>query len=342
MPAWVEPMKALLVSALPREGAGNRWGFEIKWDGVRALAFYDGKRLGLLSRTHKDATFRYPELAELGKALGDRTAILDGEIIALDKAGLPSFPELQKRMNVTRPAAVEAMAREVPVHYMIFDLLYLDGRDLRGEVLQHRREKLESLAKLFPPACRLSPMRLGSDDGGRGGEEMLAIATQKNLEGVVAKRLESVYEAGERSGAWAKYKLVQRQELVVGGWIPQVSLDGVVKRDQIGALLLGFYDQAGKTARFHFAGAVGTGFTRTTSAAMVKRLRAIEAQEKPFPEETDIRKFRAPVRWVRPEVVVEVEYRRWPSGGLMQQAAFKGLRSDKPAKQVVREMPAEP
>jgi bifunctional non-homologous end joining protein LigD len=334
-PAWVEPMKALLVAEIPHEQE-SRWVYEIKW----AIAFHDGKSFKLYSRNHLDATFRYPEIAELGAALGNRTAILDGEIIALDADGNPSFPLLQKRMNVTRPAAVDRAAREIEVSYILFDLLYLDGRDLRGEPWQVRREQLETLAPLLPPACRISPVRLGSEHRGRGGEEMLEIARQKMLEGVVAKKVDSRYEAGERSGSWIKVKLVQRQELVVGGWVPEVSKDGTVRRDQIGAILVGYYEPGGK--KFHFAGAVGTGFDAAASRAMVERLKSLSVHQRPFEEQPlarggGIRKFRAPVQWVKPAVVVEVEYRRWPAGGLMHQAAFKGVRTDKPAREVVRE-----
>ena len=134
MPSWVEPMKALLAGAVP--GKASEWGFEFKWDGIRALSFFDGKRGGaglrILSRNGNEATFRYPELAGLGEALGARSVILDGEIIATDAEGNPSFPMLAKRMHVTKAEAVERMAREVPVQYVLFDVLWLDGVDLRA------------------------------------------------------------------------------------------------------------------------------------------------------------------------------------------------------------------
>jgi bifunctional non-homologous end joining protein LigD len=149
--------------------------------------------------------------------------------------------------------------------------------------------------------------------------------------------MDSVYEAGSRSGSWIKVKLVQRQELVVAGWVPEVSLDGKIRNDHVGAIILGFYEPGGK--KFHLAGAVGTGFTNETSKQMVQRLRPLATKVSPFGDEADIRKFRAKITWVKPEVVVEVEYRRWPRGGLMHQAAFKGVRTDKPARQVVREIP---
>jgi len=281
-----------------------------------------------------DATFRYPELWELGRALGKRTAILDGEIIAIDTKGNPSFPELQKRMNVTTRSAVERAAKEVHVTFVLFDAIYLDGRDLRQRPWSERREKLEGLSELLTPGYRLSPVIVG---GKREGEEMLEAARDKQLEGIMAKEVGSFYEAGRRSASWLKVKLVQRQELVVGGWVPEISKDGKVRGEVIGAVLLGYY---GGDGRFHFAGAVGTGFDAKSSAAMVKRLKGIGVKEMPFVEGT-VRRFRAPVQWVKPEVVVEAEYRRWPEGGSMQQAAFKGVREDKSAREVVREVARE-
>ncbi len=145
----------LLAAHVPANS--HDFAFEIKWDGIRAISFADGKTFRILSRNALDATFRYPELAELGEALGHRTAILDGEIIALDPEGNPSFPLLQQRMNVTRPDAVAQAARLIEVRYVLFDVLFLDGRDLRAAPWRERRERLESLAPSLPPAVKLSP-----------------------------------------------------------------------------------------------------------------------------------------------------------------------------------------
>lgn len=334
-------MKALLAAGVPTETDHQHWAYEIKWDGVRTLAFHDGKHFRLFSRNHLEATFRYPELAELGRALGDRSAILDGEIIAIDQHGNPDFPLLQKRMNVTRPSAVEKAAREIQVSFVLFDVLYLDGRDLRSLPFLQRRERLDSLASLLPPACRLSPVQLGARHNNTGGEQMLDVARQKGLEGIIGKKIDSPYQSGLRTGAWVKVKLVQRQELVVAGWVPEVSLDGKLRKDHIGAIILGYYDKpADQGGQLHMAGAVGTGFTDASSRAMVQRLAPLATTQKPFAEDLAIRKFRAPLQWVKPRVVVEVEYRRWPRGGMMHQAAFKGIRTDKAAREVVRELPA--
>jgi bifunctional non-homologous end joining protein LigD len=337
-------MKTLLVADVPPERDDARWAYEIKWDGVRSLAFHDGAAFKLLSRNQLDATFRYPEIVELGRALGRRTAIFDGEIVALDAHGEPSFPLLQKRMNVTRQASVDKAAKEVPAVYMLFDVLYLDGRDLRRRPWHERRALLEALKPVLPPACRVPPVQLGAKNRNHGGLDMLEVAREQGLEGIVGKRVDAAYEEGQRSGAWVKIKLVQRQELVVGGWVPEVSLDGTVKPDEVGALILGFYEPgAGKKrgAKLHLAGAVGTGFTAQTSREMVARLKPLATAASPFHEDAAIRKFRAPVQFVTPKVVIEAEYRRWPAGGLMQQAAFKGVRQDKPARDVVRELPAD-
>ena len=271
MPAWIEPMKALLAAGIP--ATPENYAFEIKWDGVRAISFHDGKTFRLLSRNALDATFRYPELQLLGKALGNRPAIVDGEIIALDPKGDPSFPLLQQRMNVTRPSAVEAAARAIEIRYVLFDVLFLDGHDLRAVPWRERRERLESLAPLLPPAVKLSPISMG------GGKEMLAAATERGLEGIVAKRLDSLYEPGQRSGSWLKIKLVQRQELIVLGWIPEVGGDGSIRSNNIGALVLGYYDRAGK---LHHAGNVGTGFSDQASAAMVRRLKPLKTSNNPL------------------------------------------------------------
>lgn len=324
-------MKALLAAHVPADPAA--YAFEIKWDGMRALSFADGKTFRLLSRNALDGTFRYPELAKLGEALGHRTAILDGEIIALDPDGNPSFPLLQQRMNVTRPSAVEQAARLIEVRYVLFDVLFLDGRDLRAAPWRERRERLESLAPLLPPAVKLSPARIGQ------GKEMLAAATEKGLEGIVAKQITSQYDAGGRSGSWLKIKLVQRQELIVAGWVPEVGGDGTIRSGNIGALVLAYYDKAGK---LHHAGNVGTGFNAQASTDMVKRLKPLKTSVNPFGAPLAPGRWRGPrppTQWVKPHVVVEVEYRRWPAGGLMHQSAFKGVRTDKPATDVIRELP---
>ncbi len=168
---------------------------------------------------------------------------------------------------------------------------------------------------------------------------MLAAATDKGLEGIVAKRLDSPYETGQRSRSWLKIKLVQRQELVVAGWVPEVAADGTLRANAIGSLVLSYYDQAGK---LHHAGNVGTGFNAQSSIDLIKRLRQLKTTNNPFGAPLAPGRWRGPrppTQWVKPQLVVEVEYRRWPTGGLMHQSAYKGLRTDKPPRDVIREIP---
>jgi bifunctional non-homologous end joining protein LigD len=307
----------------------EHYTFEIKWDGVRAIARWDGKALRLHSRNRLDITPAYPELRTLADALAGHTAVLDGEVVATDDAGRPSFARLQRRMHVREPRAVARLAAEVPVFYVLFDLLYLDGRSLLDEPYTRRRELLESLA-LAGPNWQVTPARVGE------GASMLDAARQNGLEGIVAKRLDSLYEPGRRSPAWLKIKVVQRQEFVVGGWVPQRGEKGP-SGERVGSLLLGYYDCHG--GGLHFAGAVGTGLSDATHAALVPLLRRRAQAGSPFVER-DVTAGRAGARFVRPRLVAEVEYRRWPDGGLVQHAAFHGLRSDKDPRNVVRELPA--
>jgi bifunctional non-homologous end joining protein LigD len=319
MPAHVRPMLAVLARELPADA--DHYGFEYKWDGVRGLCYWDGRRLTLESRNLLDITHRYPELQLLGKALGRRhSAILDGEILALDEMGRPSFARLQRRMHVEDPGAIARLRERVPVWYVLFDLLYLDGRSVMEEPLVERRGLLEELT-VEGPSWQISPMEKGD------GQAVLEAAKQQALEGVVAKRLDSTYRPGERSPAWRKLKVIAREEFVIGGWVPE----GLSNQQRVGALLVGYYVPGEKKLRY--AGGVGTGFSetwhRTLTGLLAQRARAAS----PFAG----RVSKAGVVFVEPELIAEVEYRRWPAGGSLQQAAFKGLRFDKNPREVVAE-----
>ena len=321
MPEHVAPMLAG-AGALPRDP--TRWSFEVKWDGVRALAYLRPGRIRLESRNLNEITDAYPEVRAILLELGMREAVLDGEIVAFDDSDppTPSFERLQSRMHVTSPSAVKRLSRSTPVVYAIFDLLYLDGRSLMGLPYAQRRARLEAL-KLSGPAWRVPAAHSG--DGGR----LLAATEAQGLEGVVAKRLDSRYEPGRRTGAWIKVKHTTRQELVIGGWLP-----GEGRRTaRIGALLMGVHD-GGSPGALRYAGRVGTGFTERTLEQLAARLAPLRADAAPFDPKPRLPRNAV---YVAPELVAEVEFREWTSEGVMRAPSFKGLREDKPAAQVVRE-----
>jgi bifunctional non-homologous end joining protein LigD len=317
IPRSIKPMLAMLSSCLPANP--EKYSFEFKWDGIRALTYWDGRSVRIESRNQLDITHRYPELRNLADALGSQSAILDGEIVAPDEDDRPSFPLLQHRMHANGPA-INILAAKIPIYYIIFDLLYVDGRALMDRPLSERRQRLEELA-LAGSHWRVSPAIVGE------GSATLETAEKHQLEGIVAKRLNSPYEPGRRSPAWLKVKRVLRQEFVVGGWTTE---HGSPRR--LGALQVGYYDAA-KPGKLQYAGGVGSGFTQATLASMWARLQEIRSTESPFAE----RLPRRDVHFVQPRIVIEVEYRRWPAGGRIQQASFKGVRTDKRAAEVVRE-----
>jgi bifunctional non-homologous end joining protein LigD len=322
MPERIVPMMARPATELPPNE--RRWSFEVKWDGVRAIAYVQPGRLRLESRNLNDITDTYPEVRGLVGALGMHEAVLDGEIVAFDESDpahpSPSFERLQSRMNVTAPAAVRRLMRSTPVVYAIFDLLFLDGRSLMDLPYSERRARLESL-DLKGSAWRIPAVHPGE------GKALLEATAKQGLEGVVAKRLDTRYEPGRRSGAWLKIKNTLRQELVIAGWIP-----GEGRRTaRIGALLMGFYEDG----KFRYAGRVGTGFTEKTLDDLRKRLAPLKRDTSPF----DVApKLPREAVFVEPRLVAEVEFREWTTERVMRAPSFKGLREDKPAGEVVLEV----
>jgi bifunctional non-homologous end joining protein LigD len=325
MPEHVVPMMARLAAAPPRDE--RNWSFEIKWDGVRAIAYAQPGRLRLESRNLNDITDGYPEVRGLVEDLGMREAVLDGELVAFDNADparpRPSFERLQQRMHVRSASAVRRLAASVPVVYAIFDLLYLDGESLIERPYNERRERLEQLG-LGGQAWRVPAAHRGA------GAQLLDATREQGLEGVIAKRLDSHYEPGRRSGAWLKIKNTLRQELVIGGWIPGEGR----RSDRIGALLVGYY----KDGAFVYAGRVGTGFTEQTLDELARKLEPFRRAESPFSEP---RRLPRGTVFVEPCAVAEVEFREWTSDGVMRAPSFKGLREDKSPREVVRETPGE-
>jgi bifunctional non-homologous end joining protein LigD len=320
MPERLEPMQAKLAREVPRDA--ERYGFEFKWDGIRAVAFCSGGRVRLQSRSLEDVTARYPELRRMGEAIGSRELVLDGEVIAIGKDGRPSFELLQARMGLTAEGDIRRRMKEVPVGYVIFDLLYQDGRSTMDLPYADRRRLLEAL-KLKGPFWQTPPSTSGDGDG------TLAASRDLALEGIMAKRLDSAYLPGRRSDAWLKIKNHQGQELVIGGWLPGEGS----RTGRIGALLVGYHEGD----RLVYAGKVGTGF----SQAVLERLQALLK-----PLRRDLSPFQGgltpprPSIFTEPALVGEFEFTEWTRSGQLRHPSFKGLREDKDPRAVVRESPS--
>jgi bifunctional non-homologous end joining protein LigD len=308
-------MTATLSSEVPQ---GEGWAFEVKWDGIRAIVFVDHGEVRVQSRNLLDVTGQYPELQGLGEVFADREVILDGEVVAPDEHGRPQFSRLQRRMHQTSAAVINEGMRKFPVSFMAFDVLELDGTSTMSLPYLERRARLESL-DLSGPRWQTPGSHTGD------GDVVLAASRSQQLEGIVAKRLDSTYEPGRRTRAWLKIKNKNSQEFVIGGWSPGAGN----RSDHFGALLLGYYDED----RLAYAGHVGTGFTRKTLDDLLRRLEALRHDTSPF-ESTP----RIPgAVWVEPQLVCEVEFTEWTNDGVLRHPAFKGLREDKDPRDVVRE-----
>jgi bifunctional non-homologous end joining protein LigD len=298
----IVPMKAV-TGELPRD---DGWAYEIKWDGYRAIAFVENGKVRLQSANLLDFTPRWPELAGLAADVHARQAVLDGEVMTIGSDGVPRFELLQRG--------------ELPVTYVVFDVLSVDGHDTTGLSYDERHRLLESLVDNGPHWL----VTVSTDDG----EALLAAAKERGLEGVMAKRRGSTYQIGKRSPAWRKVKVRREQELVIGGWTP-----GTGKRsDTFGAILVGYYEDG----RLRYGGGVGTGFDRRSLKQLLARFDELATDECPF-DPPPPRAVTRTAHWVRPELVAQVAFAEWTFEGIVRQASFLGLREDKAAIDVVRE-----
>ena len=321
MPTTIHPM---LAESIDDPFDGDEWLFEIKWDGYRAIAFIENDKVRLVSRNQNELTARYPELKDMPAFVKAKTAILDGEVVALDSDGRASFSLMQQRTGF-RPGGRKAVANaDVPVLYYAFDLLYLDGYDWRRMPLEERKKKLQSILQ-SGDALRYS------DHYEAQGKALFEIAGDQKLEGILAKRRASLYEE-RRSREWLKIKIRHRMECVVGGYTEPEG-----RRANFGSLVLGLYDKQG---RLIHVGQVGSGFDQKLLAEIFKTLKKIEMNKNPFYGEVEaLRK----VNWVKPELVAEVEYTEWTegtntgSGPKLRAPVFLGLRDDKDPKECVLE-----
>ncbi|MEO7933133.1 MAG: non-homologous end-joining DNA ligase [Chthoniobacterales bacterium] len=319
LPKFVEPMKARLAAAAPH----GDWAYEIKFDGWRALALKGGSQTRLLSRNEKDLGAKFPEIMESVAALDAQDAIIDGEIVALDEQGRSSFQLLQAYdMGEERPQ----------IFFYVFDLLQLNGRDLRGLPLAERKTQLEKLITDAPGVIRFSAS-LGSD-----AAPLLVQAKKLGLEGLIGKKADSVYESGHRSGAWIKLKLVLEQEFVIGGYTEPAGT-----RKNFGALLVGFH----KNGKLTYASKVGTGFNAKLLRSLHATFQKIASEDCPFvnlPEkraskwgQTITASEMKRCHWVEPVIVCQIKFSEWTRDEHLRQPVFLGLRDDKKASEVIRE-----
>jgi bifunctional non-homologous end joining protein LigD len=318
MPTVVHPM---LATPTAKAFDNPDWLFEIKWDGYRAIAFIENGKVRLVSRNQNELTTQFSELGSLPQFVKAERAILDGEIVALDDEGRPSFSLMQQRTGF-QPGKRRPLRREgVPVIYYAFDLLYLDGFDLRRVALEQRKQLLQDRI-----AAGGNDVIHFSDHYAEKGLDLLEAAKQRGLEGIVAKKRSSAYQE-KRSADWLKIKITQRQECVIGGYT-----DPEGSREYFGALVLGLYD---RQKRLVHVGQAGTGFDQKALKEMFARLQPLKTRQNPFYGEIGgLRK----VQFVCPQLVAEIKFAEWThesaEGGMKLRApVFMGLRADKSAEE---------
>ncbi|HWK31203.1 MAG TPA: DNA ligase D [Terriglobales bacterium] len=308
MPVKFAPMMAISSSRLPQ---GPDWVYEVKWDGVRALCFVDGKKVWAIGRSGRPIEAQYPELAAIAEQFRAKQAILDGEVVAFDENGVPSFAEIQPRIH---GRLTKALQQSNPVTFFAFDLLYVDGVDLRGVALSERRRELA--ARLRPGgSVRLSDQFVE-------GAPLLNAARERGLEGVVAKRATSNYES-KRSDCWVKVKVVTQQDFVICGMTSG-------ERKPFGSLALGVYDDG----ELVYAGNVGSGFNDESLRTLGARLKELVVKKCPFAE---VPKIPGETTWVKPEVVTAVKFMAWTKDERLRAPVFLGVRDDVSPKECIRE-----
>jgi len=319
-PHFIEPMKAKLVDKPPTHGD---WLYELKFDGIRAIAIKNDGKVSLISRNGNKLDGRFPEIAEAVKDLPVRECVVDGEVVALDEEGRSSFQLLQ---------ALEMEGRKAPLRFYIFDLLQLNGKSLLGLPLEQRKQVLAKICEDLG-----DPIRYSGEISG-DVKSLLAEVKRRSLEGLIGKQRNSVYEPGRRSGSWIKLKTVHQQEFVIGGYTPPAG-----SRKYFGAILVGYYDGG----NLKFAGKVGSGFTAKSLSILDKKFRAEERNDCPFVDLPSKQggewvqgitpSMMKKMHWVNPKFVAEIKFAEWTRDGKLRQPVFLGLREDKSATEVKRE-----
>ncbi|MGH8776735.1 MAG: non-homologous end-joining DNA ligase [Jiangellaceae bacterium] len=318
--AGFRPMLAV-GGRLPPAADDASWAYELKWDGVRVVADVRPGSVRLVGRSGIDVTLAYPELSKLTDALAGHAARLDGEVAVIGPDGRSDFGALTPRMHVRSPTRAQELAVRVPVTYVVFDVLSIDGRSCTSLPYVQRRELLEGLLATGPN-WQVSPSFTG------GGTDVLEASRRMGVEGIVAKRLDSPYRLGQRSAEWIKVKNQLTQEAVIGGY----TVGEGRRASTFGSLLLGVQGPAGLT----YVGSVGTGFDDAMLEDVAGRLRALRRDDSPFAGRVDPRQMRT-ARWLRPELVGEVAYAHWTEDGRMRHPVWRGLRPDKVPAEVSRE-----
>ena len=331
-PRFIEPMKPRLLDSPPTAGD---WLYELKFDGIRALAIKTDKKLSLLSRNQNELGRRFPEIVEALKELPVHDCIIDGEVVALDEEGRSSFQLLQ---------ALEMEGKKSPVYYYVFDLIQAEGKGLISLPLEERKNFLGELC-----AKAIDPIRFSGEIGG-DANVLLKEVKRRGLEGIVGKQRGSVYEPGRRSGAWIKLKCVNEQEFVIGGYTPPAG-----SRKYFGAILVGYYEGSRKErgsrnetdSRLLFAGKVGSGFTAKSLAILYKKFQTEAREDCPFadlPSKHDgqwvqgiMPSMMRKMHWVNPAFVAQIKFAEWTRDGKLRQPVFLGLREDKDPRQVTKE-----